>query len=204
MGSFSFDFSRLNPMFDAVSTYMPAILNAKAREAQNEPQRTQSAYDVWLRSKIQDINQRSTDTERRYKAEDAAQALQQHLLQRGERQQDEAAAEAANDKTLTLRSMLGANQNMATKYGGGPIDPEATMRDFYLYGPYSKGGRGGGGSAPAGDTRVQDTAISSTSMQNSPRDISAGAPRYQGAGGVVCPPGYTQNAGGGCTYAGGK
>jgi hypothetical protein len=143
MGGFNFDFSGLNPWIQGMTGRAFTAMDERAARQPYLDAQADRAYREWLENNKQKRDLAMQAGERDARGFHAAEALQKRRLQ----EEVNAKSEALMEKRAAFLATTNRYSNFmpgATQGGN-----RGSVADFYQYGPYAYGGRGGGGNAPA-------------------------------------------------------
>jgi hypothetical protein len=146
MGGMNFDFSALSPYITGMANRSMQAMDYRLGQMPTEDRLNRRAYAEWLNNNASKRGIAEGEYRMRRRGFDAAQALGQREERRAAG--GRAAAEARKRETLNAQ-MAYASTNPYNPVRGAAGSP-GVLRDFYTYGGYAEGGRGGGGSASGG------------------------------------------------------
>lgn len=148
MGGFNFDFSSLSPLVTGLADRSMRAMDYRLEQLPVEDRLNRRAYAEWLTNNASKRGIAEGDARLRRRGFEAAQALEG-------RTEKLAAAERLAERDEKRRALLASHAAAANAgYNAVPGSRGAAgvTRDFYIYGPWARGGRGGGGSAGGGST----------------------------------------------------
>lgn len=136
--AFNFDFSSLNPYITGLANRSMQAMDYRLEQMPVQDRLNRRAYAEWLNNNASKRAIAEGDADLRRRGFDAAEAL-------GQRQEKQAAQDRFSESQEKRRAFMASHAASQASYGGGNYGSGAGVtRDFYTYGPWARGGRGGG------------------------------------------------------------
>jgi hypothetical protein len=146
--TFGFDFSQMNPYITGIMDRSMRAADYRLSQMPVEDNLNRRAYAEWLNNNASKRGIAEQDANMRKRGFEAEQALQAEARKRAEQEK----YVADQEKLKAYLASQGAAQQQPDFASGGGMRGAGVKRDFYTYGPYAFGGRGGGGSSSGAST----------------------------------------------------
>lgn len=172
--AFNFDLSALSPLISGLGSRAMSAMDYRLAQMPVQDRLNRRAYAEWLTNNASKRDIAEGEFALRKKGADAATALQSASLKYGKEQEAKADMEKRAAYQAMTNRWSGYTPGVQSSGTGSP----GAIADFYQYGPYAYGGRGGGGSAAGGrgegtDDRGLWTDSSAWQAENCRRNPSA-------------------------------